>query len=80
MAMIQLLLRSPIDLKCPVRLVQGMQDPDVPWQTAIRLTEALVTEDVRIDLIKTGDHRLSEPDQLDVITKHIDEIIANTTG
>jgi len=76
----QLLLRKPIDLKCPVRLVQGMQDPDVPWQTAIRLTEALVSEDVHVDLIKTGDHRLSEPDQLDVITKHIDEVIAKTAG
>ena len=51
-----------------------------PWQTAIRLTEALVTDDVRVDLIKTGDHRLSEPDQLDVITKHIDEMIAKTSG
>jgi dipeptidyl aminopeptidase/acylaminoacyl peptidase len=74
----QLLLRKPIDLQCPVRLVQGMQDPDVPWQTALRLTEALTTGDVRIDLIKTGDHRLSEPDQLDVITKHIDEVIVKT--
>lgn len=74
----QLLLRNPIALACPVRLVQGMQDPDVPWQTSIRLTEALATDDVRVDLIKTGDHRLSEPDQLDMITKHIDEMIAKT--
>ncbi|WP_341365098.1 alpha/beta hydrolase [Thalassospira sp. SN3W] len=75
----QLLLRNPIKLECPVRLIQGMQDPDVPWQTAIRLTEALVSKDVRIDLIKTGDHRLSEPDQLDVITKHLDEVIEKVT-
>lgn len=76
----QLLLRKPIELGCPVRLVQGMKDPDVPWQTAIRLTEALATDDVRVDLIKTGDHRLSEPDQLDVITKHIDELISKTVA
>ncbi|WP_417825615.1 alpha/beta hydrolase [Thalassospira povalilytica] len=76
----QLLLRKPIDLCCPVRLVQGMQDPDVPWQTAIRLTEALVGDDVRVDLIKTGDHRLSEPDQLDVITGHLDDVIAKTAS
>ncbi len=75
----QLLLRNPIKLECPVRLIQGMQDPDVPWQTSIRLTEALVSKDARIDLIKTGDHRLSEPDQLDVITKHLDEIIEKVT-
>jgi pimeloyl-ACP methyl ester carboxylesterase len=76
----QLLLRKPIALDCPVRLVQGMQDPDVPWQTALRLTEALTTDDVRIDLIKTGDHRLSEPDQLDVITKHLDEVLKQATA
>lgn len=76
----QLLLRKPLELSCPVRLVQGMQDPDVPWQTAIRLTEALVSNDVRVDLIKDGDHRLSEPDQLDVITKHIDEMLAKTAA
>ncbi len=75
----QLLLRNPIKLECPVRLIQGMQDPDVPWQTAIRLTQALVSKDVRIDLIKTGDHRLSETDQLDVITKHLDELIEKVT-
>ncbi|PKR59090.1 alpha/beta hydrolase [Thalassospira lohafexi] len=76
----QLVLRKPLEIKCPVRLVQGMKDPDVPWQTALRLTDALVTDDVRIDLIKTGDHRLSEPDQLDVITKHLDEILAKAKG
>lgn len=75
-----LLLRKPLELTCPVRLVQGMQDPDVPWETAIRLAKALVTDDVRIDLIKTGDHRLSEPDQLDVITRHLDEVIAQVAA
>ena len=76
----QLLLREPLNITCPVHLVQGMQDPDVPWQTAIRLTDALVTKDVRVDLIKTGDHRLSEPDQLDVITGHLDDVLAKATG
>jgi dipeptidyl aminopeptidase/acylaminoacyl peptidase len=42
-----------------VRLFHGMRDADVPWRTALRLTEALEAEDVRLTLIKDGDHRLS---------------------
>ena len=56
-----LLLRAPIPLTCPVRLLQGMRDEDVPWQTALRLAEALESEDVEMTLVKAGDHRLSEP-------------------
>lgn len=55
-----LLLRGDgIALTCPVRLLQGMEDPDVPWQTAMRLTEHLASDDVEVTLIKRGDHRLS---------------------
>jgi len=59
-----LLLRAPIVLDCPVRLLQGMQDADVPWQTAIRLAEALTSRDVAVTLVKAGDHRLSEPEDI----------------
>ena len=54
-----LLLGAPIALTCPVRILQGMRDVDVPWQHAMRLVEALASEDVTINLSKTGDHRLS---------------------
>jgi pimeloyl-ACP methyl ester carboxylesterase len=67
-----LLLRDPIALNIPVRLVQGMQDPDVPWQTALKLAETLTSTDVEVQLIKSGDHRLSKPAELDAITHHID--------
>jgi pimeloyl-ACP methyl ester carboxylesterase len=59
-----LLLRGPIDIRCPVRLLHGMTDPDVPWQTSVRLAERLVGDDVTITLIKDGDHRLSRPEDL----------------
>ena len=59
-----LLLRAPIPLTCPARLLQGMRDEDVPWQTALRLAEALESEDVEMTLVKAGDHRLSEPADL----------------
>ncbi len=54
-----LLLNAPIDIHCPVHLFHGMQDADVPWQTSLRLAENLQTSDVKITLIKDGDHRLA---------------------
>ncbi len=54
-----LLLEYQIPLDCPVRLLHGRQDEDVPWQTSLRLAEALHSADVQVTLIKDGDHRLS---------------------
>jgi pimeloyl-ACP methyl ester carboxylesterase len=59
-----LLLHRPIPLACPVRLLQGMKDPDVPWRHGVRLMEALAGGDVTLDLVKDGDHRLSRPEDL----------------
>ncbi len=59
-----LLLRGRIALDCPVRLLHGSRDPDVPWETALRLAAALDAEDVRVTLVKDGDHRLSRPQDL----------------
>ncbi len=54
-----LLLERPIAIHCPVRLLHGMKDPDVPWTTAPRIAEKLLADDVRVMIIKDGDHRLS---------------------
>ena len=54
------LLDAPIALGCPVRILQGTADPDVPWQHAIRLAEAISHDDVAVTLVKNGDHRLSD--------------------
>lgn len=59
-----LLLRSPIPLRCPVRLLHGLADPDVPWETSRRLADALEGRDVALTLVKHGGHRLSEPHEL----------------
>jgi len=59
-----LLLRGPIPYPGPARLLQGMRDPDVPWETALRLADRLAGEDVVVELIKDGDHRLSRPQDL----------------
>lgn len=53
------LLDAPIELEMPIRVLQGMQDPDVPWEHAFKLVDALQSEDLVFSLIKNGDHRLS---------------------
>lgn len=64
----RLLLRGPIPIRCPVHLLHGQRDPDVPWETALRLADRLEAEDVTIELIKSGDHRLSTGPDLERIT------------
>ena len=58
------LLSAEIALDCPVRLLQGQADADVPWRTALQLAEALRSADVQVQLIKDGDHRLSRPSEI----------------
>jgi pimeloyl-ACP methyl ester carboxylesterase len=69
-----LLLRGPIPIRCPVHLLHGQRDPDVPWQTALRLAERLESDDVTVELIKAGDHRLSTPSDLARITAAIERL------
>jgi pimeloyl-ACP methyl ester carboxylesterase len=60
-----LVLRQRLPLACPTRLIHGMRDADVPWQTSLRLCQMLNAEDVELFLDKDGEHRLSEPHDLD---------------
>jgi pimeloyl-ACP methyl ester carboxylesterase len=69
-----LLLPGPIPIRCPVRLLHGLADPDVPWSLSVELAEALASPDVAVTLIKDGDHRLSEPDQLARIAAAVAEL------
>jgi pimeloyl-ACP methyl ester carboxylesterase len=72
----RLLLRAPIPLACPVRLLHGMRDPDVPWETSLRLAGRLQAEDVRTTLVKDGDHRLSRPQDLALLLATVEEVAA----
>ncbi len=56
-----LLLGKPFETPCPVRILQGEDDPDVPWEHALKIYHALSGDDISLTLIKAGDHRLSEP-------------------
>jgi pimeloyl-ACP methyl ester carboxylesterase len=69
-----LLLRATIELHCPVRLIHGIADPDVPWQTSERLMSALRSRDVVLTLIKDGDHRLSDPRSLRLLADTVAEV------
>lgn len=62
-----LLLNGPIAIAAPVRLIHGMKDRDVPYKTALRLAEHLVSTDVTVTLIKDADHRLSRDEDLALI-------------
>jgi pimeloyl-ACP methyl ester carboxylesterase len=56
-----LLLGRLIETGCPVRILQGVQDPDVPWQHAVELVSRFARDDVVLTMVKDGDHRLSRP-------------------
>ncbi len=60
-----LLLGGMIETGCPVRILQGVQDPDVSWQHAVDLTARLAQDDVVLTLVKDGDHRLSRPEDIE---------------
>ena len=60
-----LLLDGMIETGCPVRILQGVQDPDVPWQHTVELTSRFARDDVVLTLIKDGDHRLSRPEDIE---------------
>ena len=59
-----LLLGTSIDVGCPVRILQGAQDADVPWQHAFDLAHRLPADDVVLTMIQDGDHRLSRPQDI----------------
>ncbi|MGQ3080954.1 MAG: alpha/beta hydrolase [Allorhizobium sp.] len=58
-------LTGLIETGCPVHILQGMKDPDVPYQHALKLMEFLPLDDVVLTLIRDGDHRLSRPEDID---------------
>jgi pimeloyl-ACP methyl ester carboxylesterase len=71
-----LVMRGPILLDCPMRLMHGMEDKSVPWQTSLSLAERLTSRDVLVMLIKSGDHRLSRDEDLARLGGTLDELLS----
>jgi pimeloyl-ACP methyl ester carboxylesterase len=71
----RLLLNDPIAIDCPVRLLHGQQDPDVPWEMALRIAEQLTGRNVHVTLVKDGDHRLSRPQDLALLCRILTQLL-----
>ena len=71
-----LILDAALDVPCPVRILQGLEDPDVPWQHAVELAQSLKGDDITVELIKGGDHRLSEDRDILRLMRTVDALIA----
>ena len=65
------LLDAAIALDCPVRLIHGQHDTDVPFETSLRLAAALHSADVQVTLIKDGDHRLSRDGDIALLLRTV---------
>ena len=65
-----------IETGCPVHILQGRADTDVPWRHAAALVSRLASDDVVLTLVKDGDHRLSRPEDIERLTAAVDGIIA----
>jgi pimeloyl-ACP methyl ester carboxylesterase len=68
-----LLLGGMIETGCPVRILQGVEDPDVPWRHAVELVSRLASDDVVLTLVKDGDHRLSRPEDIERLISAVAE-------
>jgi pimeloyl-ACP methyl ester carboxylesterase len=75
-----LVLKRPIELGCPVRILQGVKDPDVPFGHAMKLVSCLAQDDVVLTLVKDGDHRLSRPEDIERLLRTVDELIEAATA
>ena len=69
-----LLLGGMIEPGCPVRILQGVKDPDVPWQHAVELVARIARDDVVLTLVKDGDHRLSRPEDIERLIAAVAEL------
>lgn len=73
-------LTGPLDTFCPVHVIQGMRDPDVPYQHALKLVGLLPADDVTLSLVPGGDHRLSRPQDIEMILGAVDAMIRQISG
>ena len=71
----RLLDRPELPIRCPVRLIHGMRDADVPWEISVQVAERLVSSDVRVMLLKDGEHTLSREQDLILLTRTLGDLL-----
>ena len=71
------LLDGSIAISCPVRLLHGQRDDVVPWMTALRIAEGVVSADCQVTLVKDGDHRLSRPQDIDLLQATLSPLLGS---
>jgi pimeloyl-ACP methyl ester carboxylesterase len=69
-----LIRETPFDPGCPVRILQGLEDPDVPWQHVSALNTILISDDIETLFIPDGEHRLSRPEDIEKLLQVISEL------
>ncbi|XP_066518325.1 abhydrolase domain containing 10, depalmitoylase a [Hoplias malabaricus] len=72
-------LQSPIPVSCPLRLIHGLQDDDVPWHVSMQVAERVISPDVDVILRKQGRHRMSEKEDIKLMVYTIDDLIDKLT-
>lgn len=72
-----LLLEDVIGLDIPIHLIQGQQDADVPWETALKIAKAVTSDDVTLHLVKDGEHRLSRPQDLALLFHAVERLLGS---
>lgn len=70
-----LLLQDTINIQCPVRLIHGLLDKDVPSSLSTRLAMQLASSDVKIELVENGDHRMSTPENIEILCNTIETVM-----
>jgi pimeloyl-ACP methyl ester carboxylesterase len=70
-----LVMRAPLPIACPVRLLHGLRDPDVPWQVSLDLAQRIEGEDAQVILVRDGDHRLSGEGDLALLLRTLEPLI-----
>lgn len=73
------ILQSPIPVSCPVRLIHGIKDSDVPWHVTMQVAERVLSNDVDVILRKHGQHRMSDKDDIKLMVYTIDDLIDKLT-
>ncbi|HEX2762499.1 MAG TPA: alpha/beta hydrolase [Allosphingosinicella sp.] len=69
------LIGDRIAIRCPIRLLHGLADEDVPWQISLELLDGIESGDARLTLVKGGDHRLSGPGEIELLLETVEALV-----